>query len=76
MSKMNPEVDTLRAEVKRLLADLSAARSDRDEALARLPAAQMEITALRKCFDRAIREEAAKQRHQGPPDESKSSPAQ
>ena len=51
---MSDDPEILKMEIRRLLADLEQARSDRDEALARLEAAKMEVAALRKCLDERI----------------------
>jgi hypothetical protein len=69
MEKPADPAHHLPAELKRRLADLEQAQSDRDEALARLSAAQMEIKALRKCLDNRICEQAKPNRPSSP-DES------
>jgi hypothetical protein len=73
---MSEELDHLRVELKRLLANLEQAQSDRDEALARLEASRLEVRALRQCLDKWICEEAARLHRPRQLDESASSPAQ
>jgi hypothetical protein len=51
------ENEDLKAQIQRLLAELERSQSDRDEALARLQAAKMEVAALGKYVDQWIRRE-------------------
>jgi hypothetical protein len=55
---MSDDPEILRLEIRRLLADLERAQSDRDEAMGKLAAAEMEVAALRKTLDKKIYEQA------------------